>query len=117
MQFQDLIKNICERGRVSARAAEYGKKLEGALHGFDLVERVEKPEDLLRLMQDERKQDLIVSQKYQKKEVELEDYWFQRYAALQIEWVYQVVNVGLKFQPTFSARAAKAYADILGVKK
>jgi hypothetical protein len=49
----------------------------------------------------------------------LKGYWSQRYKALQIEWVLNVLSVGLK-QPLLAhlptARGAMKYAEIVGVR-
>lgn len=119
MEIKTLLKEVCRRGRESVKEKEKGSHRRGALRGFELAEKIESVAELERLIVDSNRAANAFMQNYHNKETDsnLEVYWEQRYCSLQLEFVYEVLNVGLRLKPTASARAIRVYADIVGVKE
>jgi len=134
--YEDLINRIIADGIAEVREAysdpkEHHKR-DGAIEGFETC-RGKAPSDLVALWTIAERQSREASEACRAKTAKshdghgvkadnLNDYWRQRYKALQIEWVCNVVSVGLTNNgeaPLFShmptARAAMKYAAIVGV--
>lgn len=116
MTFEQLLNKVCMRGRASAQATGKGHKLKGALRGFDIAASADDSLHLVQLLTAEREADATIMHDYEVGNAEIEDYWEQRYCTLQVEYVLEVVNVGVQLKDTVSARAVMAYADIVGTK-
>lgn len=117
MTYEQLLNKICVRGRASAQAREEGCRLDGALMGFNIAATAETPLHLEQLLLQEREADRQAAEDYHNGKIELDEYWRQRYCTLQVEYVYEVINVGVRLKDTVSARAVMAYADIVGVEE
>jgi hypothetical protein len=88
-------------------------KRDGAIDGFEAC-RGKAPSELVALWQTAENQ----AHQIMRAERDVKDYWRQRYKALQIEFVLNVISVGLG-QPLLAhlptARGAMKYAEIVGV--
>ncbi len=125
MTIKELMIEVCRRGRISVRKNEKGSHLEGALRGFALVKELtyykgsdgELVGSLATLLQQQREKDRVVMDQYHDNKKTLEEYWEQRYCTLQVEFVFEVVNVAVRLKPTASTRAIRLYAEIVGVQE
>ena len=127
MTYEDLLNRIISDGITEVREAyadpkEHHKR-DGAIEGFEAC-RGKAPADLVALWTEaERCAAQIARDRREDASAgEATDYWRQRYKTLQIEWVCNVVSVGLvnSGQPALlghlpTARAARKYAAIVGV--
>jgi hypothetical protein len=68
----------------------------------------------LELLQARRGADEELYRKSHEGEVSIEEYWEGRYFTLQVEFVWEVVKVGLGIYP-LSGRAVRKYASVVGV--
>lgn len=121
MTYKDLLDRIISDGIAEVRAAyaapEDHHKRDGAIEGFEAC-RGKSPTDLVAMWSE--------AEKYEEQLVrgDAKDYWRQRYKSLQLEFVLNVVSVGLvndgrppllAHLPT--ARGATRYAAIVGVRE
>lgn len=101
-------------------------KRDGAIEGFEAC-RGKTPSELLELWAEAERQGQQIfrnrSGTEDASELNARDYWRQRYKALQIEWVCNVISVGLTqagMPPLLghlpTARGAMKYAEIVGVR-
>lgn|SRR5512143_172439 len=120
MTYNALLDHIISDGIAEVQQAyadpEDHHKRDGAIEGFEAC-RGKTPAELVALWQGFERKGLHVNE-----DTKLKDYWKQRYKALQVEWVCNVVSVGLVsgghppllgHLPT--ARGAMKYAEIVGV--
>lgn len=122
--YEQLLERVIADGIAEVREAyadpkEHHKR-DGAIEGFEAC-RGKTPDALVALWKDAEHKSLRSSTKSHFHE-NVEDYWRQRYKAMQIEWVCNVVSVGLvnsghapllAHLPTM--RGATKYAEIVGV--
>lgn len=127
MTYEELLDQIITDGiaevRVAYAAPEDHHKRDGAIEGFEAC-RAKSPTNLVDLWSEaEKAAQQIVRDRRGTTDADTKGYWRQRYKALQIEWVINVVSVGrvnrgnpplLPHLPT--ARAAMKYAAIVGVR-
>lgn len=115
--YAQLITRIIDDGIVAAKAdytnADETHKLEGSIAGFEAC-RNKNPRELVVLWQDaERK-----SMEQYRETADITKYWWWRCYAMEVEWVCNVVSVGLD-QPLMAhlptTRGAMKYAEIVGV--
>lgn len=113
--YKQLIKRVIADGIAEVREAyadpKDRHKRDGAIEGFEAC-RDKTPAELVTLWSDANKQ------AYPMTAQGLLDYWKHHYKALQIEFVLNVLSVGLQTPllahlPT--ARGAMKYAEIVGV--
>lgn len=114
MTYEDLLNRIIADGIAEVREAyadpkEHHKR-DGAIEGFEAC-RGKSPSDLVALWTE--------AERSAGHRNDVTDYWRQRYKALQIEFVLNVLSVGLETPllghlPT--ARGAMKYAAIVGVR-
>jgi hypothetical protein len=95
----------------------YTAKREGAIAGFESC-RGKLPEDLVRLYESAHRDSHSTASVAVHRNETLRNHWRQRYYELQIEWVLNVLSVGLSrpllaHLPTY--RGAMKYAEIVGV--
>lgn len=97
-------------------------KRDGAIEGFETC-RGKSPADLVALWSEAEKAAEQIMRDRRGTDSAVKDYWRQRYKALQIEWICNVVSVGLMNSghppllghlPT--ARGAAKYAAVVGVR-
>ena len=126
MTYDELLNRVITDGIAEIRevyaAPQDHHKRDGALEGFEAC-RGKSPVDLVMLWSDaEKRAKQSMPDHRGTSDGDAKDYWRQRYKALQIEWVCNVISVGLvngghppllTHQPT--ARAAFKYAMIVGV--
>lgn len=124
MIYEDLLDRIIADGSAEVRetyaASKEHHKRDGAIEGFEAC-RGKAPGDLVALWTAaEREAQQIAGMSITTGNVE--GYWRRRYKAMQLEWVCNVVSVGLTINgqapllahlPT--ARGAMKYAEIVGV--
>lgn len=122
MTYEQLLDRIITDGIAEVRAAyadpEDHHKRDGAIEGFEAC-RGKTPAELVSLWQAaERECQLMRGTAGVNTHEALKSYWRQRYKALQLEWVINVISVGLE-QPLLAhlptARGAMKYATIVGV--
>lgn len=113
---------IAEVRETYADPKEHHKR-DGAIAGFEAC-RGKSPADLVALWSEAEKTAAQIRHDHHEGSGEATDYWRQRYKALQIEWVCNVVSVGLMNSgqspllghlPTM--RGAMKYAAIVGVRE
>jgi hypothetical protein len=101
-------------------------KRDGAIEGFETC-RGKTPSDLVALwFAAEQRAEQLLRERHEtdialtdNSDGDAHDYWRQRYKAMQIEWVLNVLSVGLSrpllaHLPTY--RGAMKYAEIVGVQ-
>ena len=124
MTYEQLLDRIISDGLTEVRAAytdpEDHHKRDGAIEGFEAC-RGKTPSELVALWRAaEDKAHQIMRANYDASSSDVNNYWKQRYVALQIEWVANVISVGLvnsghppllAHLPT--ARGALKYAEIV----
>jgi hypothetical protein len=128
--YEDLLARIIADGIADVRAAyadpKDHHKRDGAIEGFEAC-RGKTPPELLELWAAAERQGQQIFRNRSGTEVasdlSAKDYWRQRYKSLQIEWVCNVVSVGLAqagLPPLLAhlptARAAMKYAEVVGVQ-
>lgn len=126
MTYEELLARIIADGIAEVQAAyaapEDHHKRDGAIEGFEAC-RGKSPTDLVTLWTEAERSAEQVMRDRQASGGDARDYWRQRYKALQIEFVLNVVSVGLvdlghppllAHLPT--ARGALRYAAIVGVR-
>lgn len=125
--YDQLLDRVISDGIAEVRAAyaapEEHHKRDGAIAGFEAC-RGKSPAELVTLWTEaERATADLRLGSYAESGGDPKGYWQQRYKALQIEWVCNVVSVALVNsgeQPLMShlptARAAMKYAAIVGVR-
>jgi hypothetical protein len=96
----------------------YAAKRKGAIAGFEAC-RGKLPEDLVRLYEDARRDSRTTASVAVHCTENLNNHWQQRYYELQLEFVLNVLSVGLSrpllaHLPTY--RGAMKYAEIVGVR-
>lgn len=96
----------------------YAAKREGAIAGFEAC-RGKPPEDLVRLYEEAHLDAHSTASVAVHRAENLRAHWRQRYYELQLEWVLNVLSVGLSrpllaHLPTY--RGAMKYAEIVGVR-
>lgn len=103
-------------------APEDHHKRDGAIEGFEAC-RGKSPTDLVALWSEAEKAAEQIVRARRETDNDVKDYWRQRYKALQIEWICNVVSVGLvnSGQPPLlahlpTARGALKYAAVVGVR-
>ena len=117
MTYAQLLERIITDGIAEVRKAyanpEEHHKRDGAIEGFEAC-RGKTPSELVDLWREAERD------AYQAMDRDIKDYWKQRYKALQVEFVLNVISVGLK-QPLLAhlptARGAIKYAAIVGVRE
>jgi len=96
----------------------HAAKREGAVAGFEAC-RDKLPEDLIRLYENARRASHSTASVAVHRDENLRAHWHQRYYELQIEWVLNVLSVGME-RPLLAhlptTRAAMKYAEIVGVR-
>ena len=116
MTYVELLDRIISDGIAEVRQAyaapEDHHKRDGAIEGFEAC-RDKTPMQIVELWQQFERRGLHVNE-----DTDAKTYWKQRYKALQVEWVCNVLSVGLPdpllaHLPT--ARGAMKYAEIVGV--
>lgn len=124
MIYEALLDRIIADGIAEVREA-YGDpkdhhKRDGAIDGFEAC-RKKSPAELAALWS--HAEQAAAQIRAASSEAEVHAYWRQRYKTLQIEWVCNVVSVGLvnSGQPALlshlpTARGAMKYAAIVGVR-
>ncbi len=128
MTYEQLLDRIISDGIAEVREAYADPKdhhrRDGAVDGFEAC-RGKTPTELVALWHEAEQQTLQITRERRSDDgtKTSEDYWRQRYKALQIEFVCNVVSVGitnsggaplLAHQPTM--RGAMKYAQIVGVR-
>ena len=128
--YDQLLDRIITDGIVEVREAyadlkEHHKR-DGAIEGFEAC-RGKSPSDLVTLWSEAEKIAAQIARERRENAPDngdVTDYWRQRYKALQIEWVLNVISVGLitSGQPPLlgylpTARGAMKYAEIVGVRQ
>jgi hypothetical protein len=130
MTYEQLLDRIISDGIAEVRDAyaepKNHHKRDGAIEGFEAC-RGKTPPDLVTLWiaAEQEGHRLIRSQHNEDaQETDIKIYWRQRYKTLQIEWVCNVVSVGLTqagLSPLLghlpTARGAMKYAEIVGVRE
>ena len=117
--YTQLLDRIISDGIAAARTdyADDPHKLQGAVEGFETCRGKTTAEIVTLHACAERKA-------HEARQCRAEDYWRYRCAALEVEWVLNVLSVGttqlgqaplLPHLPT--ARAALKYAEIVGVRE
>jgi hypothetical protein len=127
--YDQLLDRIVSDGIAEVREAyadpEEHHKRDGAIEGFEAC-RGKTPGELVELWCAAEKQSaqmrVSVAARCEDADRDLKAYWKQRYKALQVEWVCNVVSMGLvnSGQPPLlahlpTARGAMKYAEIVGV--
>lgn len=120
MIYADLVTKIIDAGIEAARA-DYGKRadkpemLRGAIDGFEAC-RGKQPREIAELWQRAERSGMLTG--------DSAAYWYARCKVAEIEWVANVVSVGLQQQglpPILSwlptARGVLKYAEIVGVSQ
>lgn len=126
--YDQLLDRIIADGIAEIREAyaspEDRPKRDGAIEGFEAC-RGKSTLDLVALWSEAERwcAGQIVRERCGTPDGDAGDYWRQRYKALQIEWVCNVVSVGLvnAGQPPLlahlpTARAVRKYASVVGVR-
>lgn len=124
MTYIEFLTEVIERGIKGASADEiinkYPKRLEGSIEGFNAC-RGKSPEELAALLAEmNRRTHNARLEAHDKDEADIEDYWKQRYIAIQVEWVANCVSAALmnEGRPVIippTARALMNVAEIVGV--
>lgn len=121
--YEQLLERIISDGIAEVWEAyadpEDHHKRDGAIEGFEVC-RGKAPGEIVELWCAAEKQSAA---QMHIAEPDIKAYWRQRYKALQLEWVLNVIAVGFvsSGQPPLlghlpTARAAKVYAAIVGVR-
>jgi hypothetical protein len=119
MTYHQLVDRIIADGIAEVREAyadpEDHHKRDGAIEGFEAC-RGKAPSEIVELWRAAEDQ---AHQIMRSDPRDTKDYWRQRYKVLQLEWVLNVISVGLgrsllSHLPT--ARGALKYATIVGVR-
>lgn len=124
MTYIEFLHEVIERGIKGASEDpiinKYPKRLQGSIDGFNAC-RSKTPEQLSALLTEANTKTLNARlDANDKDEAHLEDYWGQRYYAIQIEWVANCVSAMLmnEGKPVIIQPTARAYmnaAEIIGV--
>jgi hypothetical protein len=125
MTYQQLLERVIADGIAEAREAYAAPKdhhkRDGSIEGFEAC-RGKKPLEIVALWNEAERLSPQIAEECRKRARPDEDYWKHRYKTLQIEWVCNVLSVGLgaSGQPPLlahlpTARAAEKYAAIVGV--
>lgn len=120
MTYQALLDRIISDGIAEVREAyadpDEHHKRDGAIEGFEACVG-KTPAELVDLWQSAERRGLHVNE-----DTKVKDYWKQRYKALQIEWVCNIISVGLvnSGHPPLlghlpTVRGARKYAEIVGL--
>lgn len=103
--------------RVAYADPEDHHKRDGAIEGFEAC-RGKAPSELVELWRAAESEAHRMRAERASAQSDAKNYWRQRYKGLQIEFVLNVISVGLK-QPLLAhlptARGAMKYAEIVGV--
>lgn len=123
--YDEILERIITDGlaevRVAYAAPEDHHKRDGAIEGFEACRGKTPPELVECWRAAEARATQITREEF--REARATDYWRQRYKTLQIEWVCNVISVGLvndghdallSHLPT--ARGAMKYAEVVGVR-
>lgn len=125
MTYQQLLERIITDGIAEVREAyadlkEHHKR-DGAIEGFEAC-RGKKPLEIVALWNEAERVSPQIADECRKHARPDDDFWKHRYKTMQIEWVCNVLSVGLTSigQPPLlahlpTARAAVKYAAIVGV--
>lgn len=123
MTYDQLVDRLISDGIAEVRVAyadpKDHHKRDGAIEGFEAC-RGKTPADLVALWTAFEKECAEIRDDYHGGgEKSAEDYWKSRYKTLQVEWILNVLSVGLSTPllghlPT--ARGAMKYAEIVGVR-
>lgn len=123
MTYHQLLERIIAEGIAEVREAyadpEDHHKRDGAIEGFEAC-RDKAPSEIVELWRAAEDQAHQVMQADRGASRDAKDYWRQRYKVLQLEFVLNVISVGLgrpllAHLPT--ARGALKYAAIVGVRE
>jgi hypothetical protein len=118
--YDQLLDRVISDGIAEVREAyaspEEHHKRDGAIEGFEACHG-KTPAQIVDLwLESERQAQQIMHADVSR---DARDYWRQRYKMLQIEWVLNVISVGLR-EPLLAhlptARGAMKYAQIVGVR-
>jgi hypothetical protein len=97
-------------------------KRDGAIEGFEAC-RGKSPAELVAIWTEGARQCQQIRRTADASDEHVKNYWKQRYKTLQIEWILNVISVGLtnSGQPPLlshlpTARGAMKYAQIVGVR-
>ena len=121
MAYDLFLAQVIDRGIESVKADEHmkPKSIEGSIRGFEAC-RGKTPEQLRALHEQTQKDGMSAYWKANQKDADIEDYWADRYYAIQIEWVCNCVSAALVSQgvepivpPTY--RGMMLASRILGV--
>lgn len=106
-EFKDI---VCDDGIAEVREtyAEDDVKREGAIEGFEIAREVHTREEFELILQERERHEAGLRRAEMLGEGSLDDYWYYRWATMQVEWVYQVMMAASWARPDdqVSARAA-----------
>ena len=112
LTLEQLKKKVIENGIKSIRKHEKRQeRIEGALEGFRICEKLNTPMEFEWELKKRRKEEM----KLIDDGISTKEYWQYRYATLQIEYCFEILKVAWEF-PTVSARAVIKYSELIGVK-
>ena len=98
MTYEEFLARVVDDGIRSSgedeRISKYPKRLEGSRLGFEAC-RGKTPLELAELLRDAERKCLLVREDTSGKDSDIEDYWRERYRAIQIEWVCNTVSAML----------------------
>lgn len=108
MDLATLIAKLCDRMEASIRKHETEPDtIRGCLDGVKIVRTLKTPEDFVRVIKERSDREMS-----ELRDGPIEEYWLHRHATVQVEWAYEVVQVGLGAS-LISARAGIEYATIV----
>lgn len=102
---------------VTKEYSEEPHKRDGAIEGFELARHLKTREDFEFVLREREQLERELRQRQMLgEEIPMEEYWFERWATLQIEWVLNVLIAAAWAQPgeLVSARATLKADAILG---
>lgn len=92
----DVIKfrdGVIKRGLESVVTEKEKYAREGGKEGFELCRTLDTREDFLRVLNERLQEELNLIKKYQNGKLKIDDYWRYRWATIQIEWVFNIMDV------------------------
>lgn len=116
INFQRFLEVLIQGGMKSVVESfkDNALKREASIEGFQLASHCESFEQLEALCEQRRKADENKREDVQFQLIQSHEYWWHRWATLQIEYVYDVCRVGFDSNKNnLSARACLRYAEIM----
>jgi hypothetical protein len=114
MTYQEIVEKLVEGGIEGVKNANYKPEEEAAyIRGFEICRNLSTIGEFTTTLDERHKRELeLMGPSYDAQE----DYWPHRWETTQIEYVWEVLKVGMGLYPQ-SAQAAMRYGEMLAEKR